>query len=290
MKDASVLIVGCGDLGVRAGTALLQRGWSVAGVRRDATRLPTMFLGHAVDYTQPASLSFVETLRPDFILAIFNPADRSISGYRLGFQTAMDNLLSGLGQHRPRHILMTSSTRVFAEAQGGWVDESSAVTTDDSAALAMLAAERALLESGNNASVVRFAGIYGNPDNFLIARISRGERCPPAPVSYTNRIHREDCAAFLVHLLLKANAGATLRSLYIGVDDDPAPQYEVQCWLAERLGIPDHDKKGQAQRSESASRSVSGNKRCRNLALHQSGYQLKYPDYRSGYTALLASR
>ena len=103
MKSSTVLIVGCGDLGIRTGTLLGNAGWHIHGVRRDPSRLPPAFTGHAADYTQAGSLDLAASLQPDYVLAIFNPPDRSTSGYIKGFQTAMDNLLAGLGQHRPRH-------------------------------------------------------------------------------------------------------------------------------------------------------------------------------------------
>ncbi|HEY6131222.1 MAG TPA: epimerase, partial [Halioglobus sp.] len=140
MKSSSVLIVGCGDLGIRTGALVSGQGWRVTGVRRNPAKLPASITGHAANYTQAGSLDFIAQLRPDFVLATFNPADRSLAGYKAGFQSAMNNLLSGLGQHRPRHILMASSTRVFAEAQGGWVDEGSELARDDPWALAMIAA------------------------------------------------------------------------------------------------------------------------------------------------------
>lgn len=289
MKNSSVLIVGCGDLGIRTGTRLSNLGWRVSGVRRNTAKLPANFSAHAADYTQSASLDFTAQLCPDFVLAIFNPADRSISGYKAGFQTAMSNLLSGLGQHRPRHILMTSSTRVFAEARGGWVDETSALATADPWARAMIAAEQQLLESGHNASVVRFAGIYGIPGGRLLSRIRRGELCPPTPVSYTNRIHREDCAGFLAHLLGLASTGQALEPVYIGVDDLPAPRYEVECWLAGEMGLEVDRSNDASLPAEPTRHNSAGHKRCHNNALRASGYPLLFPDYKSGYTDLLAS-
>jgi nucleoside-diphosphate-sugar epimerase len=288
MKSSSALIVGCGDVGIRTGLLLLEQGWRVTGVRRNPARLPAEFAGQAANYTQLGSLDFMARLQPDYVLATFNPADRSIAGYKSGFQTAIGNLLSGLGQHRPRHILMASSTRVFAEAHGGWVDEGSALTGDDPWALAMIAAERQLLDSGHNASVVRFAGIYGIPGGRLLSRIRRGELCPPEPVSYTNRIHREDCAGFLAHLLRLAEAGKTLLPVYIGVDDLPAPRYEVESWLAREMGLEDPMAGQPAAVEEPTRHNAAGHKRCRNTALRDSGYQLIYPDYKSGYRALLA--
>ncbi len=289
MKNSSVLIVGCGDLGIRAGTLLLQQGCLVTGVRRNTAKLPAGFSGHAADYTQPGSLDIAAQLRPDFVLAIFNPADRSVSGYKAGFATAMANLLAGLGKHRPRHILMTSSTRVFAEAQGGWVDETSALATTDPWALEIIAAERLLLDSGHSASVVRLAGVYGIPGGRLLSRIRRGELCPPEPVSYTNRIHREDCAGFLVHLVGLADAGHRLEPVYIGVDDLPAPRYEVESWLAGELGLDAGQRFAPATIDEPTRHNAAGHKRCRNTALRASGYQLIFPDYKSGYADLLSS-
>lgn len=283
-----MLIVGCGDIGIRTGTLLLQEGWGVAGVRRNTAKLPAAFSGYAGNYTQRGSLDFVAELRPDFVLATFNPADRSVTGYQAGFQTAMDNLLAGLGPHRPRHILMASSTRVFAEAQGGWVDEGSPLTEEDPWAQAIIAAEQQLLTSGHSASVVRFAGIYGIPGGRLLSRIRRGEVCPPEPVSYTNRIHRDDCAGLLAHLLCQSRAGKSLEPLYIGVDDLPAPRYEVESWLAGEMGLTDQ-LSGLSSATEPTRHNFVGHKRCRNRALHNSGYQLIHPTYKSGYKELIGS-
>jgi nucleoside-diphosphate-sugar epimerase len=288
MKTSSALIVGCGDVGIRTGLLLLKQGWSVTGVRRNTTKLPAEFAGQAANYTQPGSLDFMARLRPDFVLATFNPADRSIAGYKAGFRTAMDNLLAGLGQHRPRHILMASSTRVFAEANGGWVDEGSALAADDPWALEIIAAEQRLLDSGLPASVVRFAGIYGVPGGRLLSRMRRGELCPPTPVSYTNRIHRDDCAGFLAHLLRLAEAGRTLLPAYIGADDLPAPRYDVESWLARELGLEDQLAGQSAAVDDPTRHNTAGHKRCHNRGLHASGYRLIYPDYKTGYGALLA--
>jgi len=284
MKSMSVLWVGCGDIGNRAGSALRQDGWRIAAVRRNVDRLPDAFEGYAADYTQPDSLAFAAALAPDFVVTTCSPSDRSVEGYRAGFEAAAANLLEGLGAHRPRHIIMASSTRVIAERDGGWVDEHSPLTSDDECARAIIAAEKLLHDSGHSVSIVRFAGIYGTPGGRLIARISRGEICPPRPVRYTNRIHRQDCAGFIVHLLHKAARDESLEPVYIGVDDAPAPRYEVETWLARELGVPVPD--GEAP-AEPVRHNSAGHKRCGNRALRDSGYRLIYPDYRSGYGALL---
>jgi len=280
MKVNSVLIVGCGDLGARTGSHLRAEGWQVSGVRRSEGRLPAGFNGYPADYTEEGSLGFLAALEPDYLLVTLNPAEMTVEGYRRGFQGAMNNVLAGLGAHRPRGILMVSSTRVFAERAGGWVDETSELERDDPRALAIIEAERSLLDSGHSACVVRFGGIYGAAGGRLLARIRRGELCAPEPVRYTNRIHRQDCGGFLAHLLLAMASGASLEPVYIGVDDDPAPRFEVESWLAREIGVA-------ARLGATAADSPGGHKRCRNRLLHASGYRLLYPDYRSGYRAVL---
>lgn len=252
-------------------------------MRRDPSRLPAGFAGYAGDYTQTGSLDFIAGLRPDYVVAIFNPTDRSVEGYCRGFTGAMRNLLKGLGAHRPEAIIMTSSTRVFAEQEGGWVDERSALSQTDPRAEAIIEAERTLLESGHRACVIRFAGIYGSPGGRLLARLRRGELGPALPLRYSNRIHRSDCAGFIAHLLEGVDAGTELAPVYIGVDDLPAPQYEVESWLLAEMAV-----KAAPVAPALTDDRPAGHKRCSNRLLRASGYRLTYPDYRSGYRAVLA--
>ena len=281
MKSNSVLIVGCGDLGARTAALLLPEGWQIAGVRRDVAKLPPGVRGYAANYTVPGSLDFLGELQPDYVVMTCNPTDRSVAGYQAGFATATANVLAGLGRHRPRHVIAVSSTRVFAEGQGAWIDESSPLSRDDPRAVAMIDAEQLLLESAHPATVIRFAGIYGTPGGRLLSRLATGELCSCEPPRYSNRIHRDDCAGFLAHLLRLSNAGGELAPVYIGVDDHPALQYDVESWLAGELGVT-------VQPGSAAPPGPSAHKRCCNRRLHDSGYTLLYPDYRSGYGAAMA--
>lgn len=280
--DNLVLMVGCGDLGIRSGHLLLAAGRDVAGIRRNPAALPEGFGAFAADYAATASLDFIEALEPAFVLASFNPTERSVQGYRDGFAAAMANLLRGLGRHRPVLVTMVSSTRVYREASGGWVDETSPLSGDDERALAIIEAERLLLDGPLAACVVRCGGIYGYPRGRLLQRIGRGEICPEYPTRFSNRIHRDDCAGFLVHLMQQAAKGETVEPVYTAVDDLPAAQYEVESWLAGQMGV--EVVTGQVEPLDAAPRS---HKRCSNRLLRASGYDLLYPDYRSGYKQVL---
>ncbi len=284
MKGVTVLFLGCGDLGIRAGQSLHASGARIIGVRRSPGQLPETFETVIADYTQSGSLSVLASLAPDYVVTAFKPAGRDEAGYRRGFLDAAVNLVEGLGVHRPRRVLFISSTRVFAEKAGGWVDETSPLTTDDLPACRIIDAEQALTGAGLAVTSVRCSGIYGDPHGRLLSRIATGQLCAPEPISYSNRIHRDDAAGFLAHLIERDVAGDALADSYIASDDCPVPQHEVELWLAGEMGL-----EKDALRFDAA-RMVSGHKRCRNARLHDSGYRLQYPDYRAGYSRVLAQR
>lgn len=279
MSNNSLLLIGCGDLGQRVGKPLAREGWQVSAVRRSPPHGDTSFDWFAADYVAHGALDFAEDLRPDIVLTSFTPTSMDLEGYRRGFSDAATNVLQGLGSHRPQHLLMISSTRVYAEREGGWVDEYSPLSTEDKRATAIIDAEQQTLHSGLSASVVRFGGIYGDPHGRLLTRIGAGQITPAQPARYTNRIHRDDCAGFLLHLMRLAIKGEFPASIYNGVDNNPAPAHEVESWIATRLGVDPAN-------AVAPARQPTHHKRCRNALLHASGYELRYPDYKAGYAAV----
>lgn len=281
MSNPSLLIIGCGDLGQRVGRVLGQRDWRITGVRRRPGTVSESFPCRAADYSIPGSLDFAESLRPDFVLATFSPNTSDIEGYRQGFTAAADNLLAGLGEHQVKRLIMVSSTRVYAEDAGGWVDETGELSCQDERALAIIDAERQLLVSDQSVTIVRFAGIYGTSGGRLVSRVARGQISPAQPVRYTNRIHREDCAGFLVHLFAMSQQKQPLSAVYNGVDDEPTPAHGVQGWLAQEMGVDP------PRNSELMQDAATVGKRCSNALLRSSGYELQYPDYRAGYRHVL---
>jgi nucleoside-diphosphate-sugar epimerase len=173
---------------------------------------------------------------------------------------------------------------VYGDHNGAWVDEDSSLRPEGYAGESIAAAERLLLDSPFAVSLVRFAGIYGRAPSYLLQRIQAGGMCRPMPVRYGNRIHRDDCVGFLLHLLQMYARGERLERIYLGVDDAPVSQFEVESWLARRLGIiaNPEPQPGVEPRNRRAA-----NKRCSNRRLHASGYQLQYPDFQRGYESLL---
>ena len=180
----------------------------------------------------------------------------------------------------PRRVFFVSSTSVYGERGGGWVDETTPPGPRGFAGESLVAGERRMRAGPIPATVVRFAGIYGPGRGWMIERARSGASCAGDPPKFTNRIHRDDCAGVLAHLV---ELGDRCNDAYIGVDDAPVEECEVLEWLAARLGAP-------APRRVHGDEAVAQGmgKRCSNARLRASGYRFRYPTFREGYAAVLA--
>ncbi len=275
-----MLIAGCGYVGSALGVELSKDGHEVFGLRRRVEGLPEGLVPVAADLAAGAALDALpEGL--DFVLYLAGPSGREDAFYRAAYVDGLRNLIGALEakRQRPKRVFFASSTGVYAQSRGEWVDEESPTEPTHFSGRRLLEGESLLLESEFAATVVRFAGIYGPRRTSLIERVRTGSATYRAGrAHYTNRIHRDDCAGALRHLMgLEAPA-----RLYLAVDSEPAPEAEVLRWLAGALGAPPP-----RSSRESGPRS-RGNKRCRNARLLATGYELRYPSFREGYTALLA--
>lgn len=275
MQRETMAIVGFGDLGERLVARLVPARWRCVGLRRNIAALPAAVKGVAADFGKPASLEVLSTLRPEVLVVALTPAERSEAGYRAGFADAMAAIIGGLGTHRPRQAFFVSSTRVYSETAGAWVDEDSPLASADPFAGAILAAESRLLDALPGAVVLRAAGLYGHGPGPLLKRVAAGRLTPREPQKYSNRIHREDVAGFIAHCLAEPPAARIINL----VDDAVVPQQEVEAWLCARLK--------RAYTPPDADPAPPAHKRIRNTRLHDSGFVLEYPDYRAGYTAVL---
>lgn len=205
------------------------------------------------------------------------------ASYRDAYVETLGALLASVGETHAEHpfLVFSSSTSVYAQDGGEWVDEASPTEPSGYRGRVQLEAE-ALVRSWPGARCsLRLGGIYGPGRLRLAARVREGEAV--ASAAYTNRIHRDDAAGALAHLVERYLVGGHVPPTLLGVDDEPAPRSEVVAWLAERLG-----RSAPVKGREEPGREASLGKRCRNDRLHQIGFVFRYRGYREGYTALLS--
>ena len=277
----SLLIAGCGDVGTRLGLRLATAGWRVHGLRRAVERLPAQILPVAGDLQVDGCPPAWPTAGLDYLVYCAAATAADEAGYRAAYVDGLRRVLDWLAQHgqTPRRLLFVSSSSVYAQQAGEWIDERSPAEATGFSGRIMREAEQLALHSGIAASVVRLTGIYGPGRQWLLNQVRQGYRVASEPPLYGNRIHVDDAAGLLAFLLQADARGLALADCYLGVDDEPAPLHEVVAWLRGQLGV--------SHWAEQSSVRRAGSKRCSNARARALGWTPEYPSYREGYAAVL---
>lgn len=276
MKGPHLLIVGCGDIGRRVAPLLLAQGWLVSGLSRSPDRLPDS-LSHRVqgDYTAPDSLSAASELGADYLLFTPTPTAFDQAGYQQGYAEGARAVASVLAP-QVRHIMAVSSTRVYAEREGGWVDEESALASADPFVAALLSAEDTLRRAATT-TVIRPSGLYDGANPTWLREVMAG-KVSSAGEQYSNRIHRDDLALIISELQMLVHHGESIPPTLNANDDEPATIVSVEAWCLKALGI------GATGERTSANRA---NRRVSNQRLRSLGISLQYPSFREGYAVAI---
>ena len=179
-----------------------------------------------------------------------------------------------------------STTGVYGDHQGEWVDESTTLTPSTARGQARVEAEAAWQALGLPLHIFRLAGIYG-PGRGPFAKVRKGTaRRIIKDNQVFSRIHVDDIAAVVEASIRKPNPGA----IYNVCDDDPAPPQDVIEYAADLLGLPVPPAVAfeDADMTPMARSFYAESKRVRNDRIKDElGIKLTYPDYRTGLKALL---
>ncbi len=271
-----VLLAGCGDLGGRVAQRLLARGDEVFALRRR----PPAYDSSGIRWWR-GDLTRAESLHelPRGITRLVylpTPDRREVSAYRAIFLDGLRHLLDVLELDVLQRVLLVSSSAVYGEHAGAWVDERTQPAPLGFNGEVLLEAEQALAARKLSTVVLRLAGLYGPGRLQLLMRLRTGRiRVPRAQPHWANRLHVDDAAAAIAHLL---DLHEPL-PLYLGVDDTPLPLDQLYDHLASLLGMP--------PAVEGPAPTAVGSKRLSNARLRASGFVPRWPDSRDGYAALL---
>lgn len=278
-QPQKLLILGCGDIGQRLAQQLAPQGYTCIGVRRTPMDDLPYLQYQALDVTQPRQL---EPLLADAQVVVVSttPSERSDAGYAQAYGETCRQLLASIAHlaHPPRLLVFISSTSVYGQQDNSWVDEHSPCEPTGFSGQRLLEAEALIRHSGLRHCIVRPSGIYGPGRERLITQVRQGQASNS--MHFTNRIHSDDLARALAHLITLSEQ-REIDELYLVSDSTPAPMAEVASWIGQQLAVAEVFAKNTAH--------TRGNKRINNQRLLNTGFKLRYADYREGYIHLLHS-
>ena len=286
MAGGTLLSIGHGYTGAAVARRLKPQGWRVLGTSRSPDRRHVIAESgvEALPWPLPepaatlrAATHLLSSVSPeagtDPVLATLGPA----------FASAGRTL---------RWIGYLSTTGVYGDHQGGWVDEDTQPRPGNDRTRARLAAEARWLALGRAYDVpvhiFRLGGIYG-PGRNPFERLRAGaQRTVVKPGQVFGRIHVDDIALVIEASINQPDPGR----IYNVVDDEPAPPQDVQAHAASLLGLPPPPVVDYAEEeprmTPMAREFYSESRRVRNRRIHEElGVQLLYPTYREGLKAVL---
>ena len=256
-----LLIAGAGDPGSRRAALAAANGFDALALRRRDVSMGPGIRALRADLRTGEGFAAIPK-RLDALVFCAAPDERTEAAYRTLYRDGLRRLLD---RGEIGRVLFVSSTAVYAEDAGGEVDENTPADVTAFNGRVLLEAEREL-DAHPDAAAFRASGIYGPGRERMWHRARRDE---PGEPRWTNRIHVEDVAGALLHLLQPLR----IARVYCGNDDAPALEHEVVDGLRARLGLP----------ALGAADGHTTGKRVSNARLRGSGWQPRYPTWREGY-------
>jgi len=235
MSTRSVLVAGCGFLGVEVARQFQKSGWQVLGLTHStetATKLITEpFPAVACDIADSAAVGALAAARGPFDLVVHcaSSGRGEAADYRRVYLEGARNLLEHAA---PSFLIFTSSTSVYPQLDGSRVTEES--PADPTRETGRILRETEELVIGGGGAVLRLSALYGAGRSVLLRKFFQGEAVIEGDGHrWINQIHRDDAASAILRLGEEKAPG-----LFNVTDDTPLSQLEVYQWLSHRFGRP----------------------------------------------------
>jgi len=233
---ASVVIAGCGFVGLATARVFHAAGWEVLGLTHSPESAAALdaeaFATAACDISNPGAVrTFAERFgeAPDVAIHCASSGRGGADAYRSVYLEGARNLLDTLA---PQRLIFTSSTSVYAQTDGELVTEDSPAEPPRETGQILRETEELVLARGG--TVARLAGIYGPGRSVLLRKFLSGEAVIEGDGRrIVNQAHRDDIASALLTL-----AGRGVCGIYNLADDAPMSQRDIYSWLAQRFASP----------------------------------------------------
>lgn len=291
-------VFGCGYVGTALVGAALARGWLVETLTRNAEKAAVLrHLGVRVVEADLAGTAWHGELTGDFDYAVccVSASAPGDEGYRQSYCRGQLSIFEWASTRLVSRYLYTGSTGVYPQTNGELVREEDAFDQPPGRQGIIREAEKLVEQNARLFDawyILRLGGIYGPDRHYLLDQLDRGETTFAGHGEYlVNVIHRDDIVSAILTAL---DADPPQPGVYNVTDGHPAKKREMVAWLAAKRGLPtptfDPEVTPVRQRSRpGADGRVPDRQVCTDKIREKLAWSPRFPDFRAGYEAILAS-
>lgn len=279
IKSLKVLIIGCGQLGFSIVNNADPDVFKLYGFSRSLRKSPASIEMHQVDILKTEAIDVIKLINPEIIIYAVSADTQSIESYQDHYVVGLKKTYEAILElDHFKHLFFVSSTRVYGQKTTKILSELDIAEPSDYGGEALMEAETVARQLKDKATILRLSGIYGPNRKRMIQLAQSNPGNWPATNNWSNRIHEEDAARFIVFLMKRIMMKESIEPLYLVTDGVPTKQYDVLTWIRNRL---------QLTTDTIELPILESGKQLQSVLLNQTGFVLKYPDFTYGYEAII---
>ena len=278
--NPTLLIIGCGKLGIKIGSDLRQQ-FNIIGIKRNVI---SNFHGFKIIYLNIFDPAFDETLtkiNPEYVIYSIAADDQSYSSYQKAYFEGLKISIKSIKENCPKfkHLFFISSTRVYGQNNHNIMTERTPPEPNDFGGEALYEGELSILESDISASILRLSGIYGEQRTRLI-EMAQNHSSWPKENRWTNRIYDQDVVNFVTFLLNQLQKNIAIEPLYLVTDNSPALLYDVLNHIRGLMGL---------KVIHFEPNDIYAGKQLKSLITPNTEFIFNYPTYQDGYNFIIGN-
>ncbi len=279
IKHLKILIVGCGQLGFSIVKNADPDIFKLYGFSRSLKKSPPSIEMHQVDILKNEAINVIKSVNPEIIIYAVSADTQSVESYQDHYVAGLKKTYAAILElDHFKHLFFVSSTRVYGQKTTKILSELDIAEPSDYGGEALIEAEGVARQLKDKATILRLSGIYGPNRTRMIQLAHSNPGNWPATNNWSNRIHEEDAARFIVFLMKRIMLKEPIEPLYLVTDGIPTKQYDVLTWIRKRL---------QLTTDTIEIPILESGKQLQSVLLNQNGFILKYPDFTYGYEAII---
>lgn len=225
-----ILFIGYGKTSWRVAKQLFEQGHQITTISQSAKM--DEYATHLIQDVHQLNLAHISPI--DWVYVLLSPNESTPEAYQRVYVDSVQPISKVLKQHPVQKVVVVSSTRVYGENHGERIDDESEMKPNDEQGRLLLKMEQLWQQAYPSANIIiRPTGIYGTSVARMLKLAEKTKTYPNR--HWSNRIHIDDLASFLAHLLHVEHAEKS----YIVSNNQPSLLHETIQWFQRQLNLPE---------------------------------------------------